>query len=386
MANRYNFVSPGGEAVDALEGLMTQRKAEARQAMLDEIAKQNAESTRALQQRQIDAADLEAAQYGLTMGQDVSQIDPKYLEILKKHNMVGANPVPKPSVSTDTEFSMPGPVDGSFEEGQPTAQAEAAPATPEDTGIYFSGRPEERDRERIKQQIGSVIGQLNDPNLSELEKFIMISAAMEDKNGLPAGAYAASQPRNPFMVFDEESGKFDSVPGPDGKPMLAGPGDSPIIRRGYRPNDPQGSFSYAGTDPKSGLPVIMNNRTGVLSVGNIAVGAKPTAASELRSKIPPTLYNALATARGKAAPSAGIFGVGGGRVDPKGNEQYRQAQLNIVNAAPVTPDVKDTIIDVINDPEAAGTPTTEIIEAHKGVFNEKELDEFSQLLFLVRDY
>src|SRR5688572_8160891 len=42
--NRYNFVSPGGEAVDALTQLLAQRKAEERQAMLDEIMRRNIES------------------------------------------------------------------------------------------------------------------------------------------------------------------------------------------------------------------------------------------------------------------------------------------------------------------------------------------------------
>ena len=92
--------------------------------------------------------------------------------------------------------------------------------------------------------------------------------------------------------------------------------------------------------------------------------------------------NNLTKLRAKAEPISGWFGT----TAPKDQDvaAYRQGQMNIISGYPTTPDVRDTVADVLNSTDDATTPTVDIVERHKDVLPPDELEQFADLLRQVR--
>lgn len=166
-----------------------------------------------------------------------------------------------------------------------------------------------------------------------------------------------------------------------------------------RVNQPRDTGTYIGpaTGPDGqvvpGKHVIMQNGgLRVVDTPGFGLGAKPSnaGAGKKGSNISASEANALAKLRGKATPkpgfmqtvTGGMFGSPSAAQDVDVSAFNQQVQTTISNY-PASPDVKDTVRDVLAK-ENPNTPTADIIKAHAGVFNPQEMEEFSDLLQSVR--
>lgn len=165
-----------------------------------------------------------------------------------------------------------------------------------------------------------------------------------------------------------------------------------------RTASPAPNFTYAGTDPDTGRPFSGNGRTGGFVTtddkGNVVpylgkAGAKPSASAEGR-KITASEANKGAGLRIKATPKPGFLStVSGGMFggdSPAGAGDvaaFNQWQNTTITNYPASPDVKDTVRDVLSK-EDPTTSSDDIIKAHAGVFTGKDAEDFADLIASVR--
>lgn len=135
---------------------------------------------------------------------------------------------------------------------------------------------------------------------------------------------------------------------------------------------------------KTGNRLEHNGLTGEYRVvKGIRIGAKGPG----KTPIPISAAEAskLATLRGKATPKSNSLM--GFSWSSKPNDQdvaaYNQMLETTLSKYPTSPDVRDTVRDVLAH-EKDDTPNDEIIKRHSSVFNPQELEQFSDLLHIVR--
>ena len=327
-----------------LEGFLAQRLAEKRQAMLDEITQ---------------------GQHQLSKDKHALDIQDTMSTIKSREDAAATNKI--------------------WREGQ--AKADVARAAKDEAEIADMAE-REANLEAIKSNPEFL-------KLPKLQQFILLRDASIKGEAMPPGEFwKEPEPLVPLPVYNQGTGKFEFPVGPDNKPVLAKQGERPLVRTRppVGPQAPTPTASHIGNDA-DGNPITFANRFdaegkpvyvdihGKRYTGQVS--PKPTAQPR-GSQISASEYNRLATLRGKAAERSGIFGVGSRAANPEDLDAYRQGQMNVISSYNTSPDVKDTVGDVLRSEEDQNTPTEEIIKRHRGIFNEQELSDFADLLRVVR--
>jgi hypothetical protein len=397
---KYDFKSPGAEAGSAIEDLLTKRREEARQALLDQMAQQNAEANRRATEENIRTSkerslnqEVEAVEAGLEPKDDLSRIEPRLLDVLRQRGRVGQVQVDNPQVETSVSFASPDGMGDFVTQGEMNLPGALGPDNlstfepnkgPKFIEAYLGDR-DQRRRERVRDNIGRVISSMGDVNVSPAERMMALYQAMEtDTGNPPAGIWDLFEPGQEVVAYDEATGKFMD---PSGKVLTKLPKNARVVER---PRPPQGvhqSFSYAGVDPKSGLPIVMGSRPGegglpvMFSGGQPYAGAiapKPTATSgKPQDILPDGAVKELAALRAKAD-----------RSDQDGRN-YLESVANRISIAKVLPDVKTAVRDVMS---TIGTPQEDTRTAQEIAAEMKqdpeatdeEIMQFINLLIMVR--
>ena len=331
---------------DSLQEILTRQKLEARQAMLDELSRkeletkwrqQELENTRnrdrdALSKRQVEASILnqtentqsqrearEALSEGrvlgqLSAGQDITSLSPEVGAVVDKYGKRKTTLSPR--------------INGETEDTQ-------------DVRSTYLGSPKEQfelnQLDRMKQA-------LENPNLDpEVRKAIQFQLSGAT-GSLPAGAFGRAE------TADIQNYEYDVAHGYKGSIQQWRNEDANRKNPVQRP----ATFGYAGTDPKTNLPLTLENTTGNFYLpGRVPysgpVAPKPTTTT---NKYPPVLSdNAsqdLADLRARTGGWVGgqvrrqeaariQNGIGNAKVDP----QVRQVALQIISSS--TYDNKDAM-------------------------------------------
>lgn len=236
-----------------------------------------------------------------------------------------------------------------------------------------AAKQREQQAQDAKDTAAYRTGQLQNDAADRLsrEKIAMLPARENPPNIVAEYEYAA---KNGYK------GSFSQYQTEDANRKRVNPGAGP-------------NYTYSGVDPKTGRPFTINNKTGqsftmddagkpVLYLG--PAGAKPSAAGAGKkgSNISAQEAGALAKLRGAATPKAGMF-YGTNPAPDKDVAAFNQQVQTTISNYPGSPDVKDTVREVLakDDPKIK---TTDIINTHRGVFSDAELEEFSDLLYATR--
>lgn len=387
---KYDFTSPGAAAGSGIMEVMTQRRAEARQRMLDEIAAKDSESERNLRdiqgqtaKTQSEIAQFEEARKNWHAGQ---QVTGPMADIAAKYNALGKDPnQPTPQVSTEESFSVPD--DPSAQVEQPVGPNQPVTLPKADTGSnFYQGSQEDQTRERrranmdrVKQAIAA------HPDMSEMEKMLTVSQALEDPN-LPGEFWKTLEDPQAVNSFDPVSNKVTPLMGKDGKPITTR-GNQTIIDRGRPPVGPQPQF--VGTDSKGKIvwgqqgSAYTWDENGKKVPYNGEIEAKPTNASKSAGEtIPPALLNRATTARAAFEKTRTRL------IRPNGDAGARSAFTEAATSAvgalkDLPPNVYSVFAQIINDPSADTTPTTDIVSGDIGL-NEEERALLQKLLIQIR--
>lgn len=402
---RYDFESSGGNAGAAVLDILTKRRAEDRQKMLDEIMSKNSASQRAGEQERIlasqqerEQSSVDSAAKNFDINADLSSVaesNPDLFRAMQKRGMTGQKaPGTTPSVSTETSFSD---VNGNKLEGD--EPAEGVPATlPSRTSIpqiqsFFRGNAEQQKAERIKTQRSKALADItSNPKMSRLEQVMSLANAGEEQ--LPGTAYSSTQPEKPYYIFDQDTGKLTQADPINGVVPTAGPGDPSVLTHTRPPQPQRQHFQYAGTDA-DGNPMNLNTDTGEYSTGRGnagKIGPKPSnagsgaAGKRGRQSVP---ANILMDMRKALTPTAGR---------PPDPNAVAQATNNLVASYDTVPDVKDTVLAILDgfmDPKTQemrpdNRTRQQLIADHADAFtkadgsvDEAALAQFAELLSLI---
>lgn len=394
--SRYQFASASGAAGEGVLESIRQQREDDRRAALLEIQRQDSEQRRKVEQESIltsqqnrEGSLLEDAQKGWDPGQDISGVDPAILAAAKRRGLVNPNArKPVASVSTseavqDPEFS--GPTQDADPTYTPPTPAPAPLPESATKGEFFIGNPKDRARERRMKNVGGIMGVLQDPNTSQMDKIVALTNAMEEDN-LPSQAYTSMQPEKPYLILDDADGSVKEA-GKDskGRPYTAPPGDNNILRRPRAPQPQRASYTFAGTS-EDGRPVTLVDgmpytvdEAGKRVPFTGKLGAKPANpnAGKGRQGIPPAILNALTTAQ-----------KGAGK--PGGQQAVQQAQEAVLSRYDTHPDVRETVRAVLHATDDTRS-NAEIVQDHADAFtgpdgqvDENQLNQFADLLALVR--
>lgn len=226
--SRFDFQSLGAAYTDAMAQLLAERKAEARQQMLDELARaaderaaKQSESTLRLQDQQINAskaaADREELKFymeGLDPSIDpATQLPPEIVDRLVKTGRVVQDTNPQPSVQTSEAFAAPEGSDYTIDsppaQSGPTSAFASTPATPPKTRYRFIGDKEYRTKQSHKQDVGRVIVSLltsGDPKKVEAGQQLAIISSLRDGE-ITSEDINRNLPGNiPFYTVDPDTG------------------------------------------------------------------------------------------------------------------------------------------------------------------------------------
>lgn len=377
---RYNFVSPGASAGEGVLDMLSRQRQEDRQRALDEITRQNAESQRAATAQSIETSklgmestrqemdiakhnallkDLDVATKDSEPGQDLSNLSPELLSEAKRLQLVNPSArKPTANISTSTDFQIDPNMEGPTQLQDPSwnPPVEAPPAPPPNNGNYFVGHKDDQQRERISANYGALLSDPNFKNKSPIEQMMALQKAGEETR-LPAGAWTAMQPQQRRYTVDYK-GNIVFKNDPEGKPLLAGPGDDPAIKlqQPYREPPAPASYQYVGTDQDTQYPVTFNNRTGKYETdySGLRIGPRPVdhapGSHKGRENISDAMLNALTNAQ-KPGP-------GGRAPNPA---VAAQALDNILVQYNTSPRVKQAVRGVMSH-EAQDTPNMDILQ------------------------
>jgi len=398
---RYNFISPGAAAGDSIVDVLTARRAEERQRLLDEIASKNAEVNRRatesnikLQGERGEREQLDFADDTWQQGDDLSNIDPVILEIARRTGRLGPAPQgPVPSTSAkvsgeaepmDDAGELLGPPQTMALPRDPNVEVVEPPAmpTPPSHQNYYRGSADDQKRTRVNKNTQAFLDQLKaNPDMSEIERILGANTVQENEGVLPAGFWNALQEREQFHSYDPETNKLTPQVDAEGKPVRAPRGRDPIIMRSREPRELRDTGQYLGPvmgpdgQPVPGkIMMIQNGRPAIVDLpgGAASIGAKPTAASQSKKdQVPVPLMNAFTNSLGR--------GPGGVRQPV---EKQLQAAQAIISNYPTHPDVRETISDILRASEP-GVTFEQLRDAYKSDFPADQYTEFLDLLSLV---
>jgi hypothetical protein len=241
---------------------------------------------------------------------------------------------------------------------------------------YFQGTKDQRDRERVKGQIGTVINRImGDTTMDPAQRGEIINsleAAMATEGqSLPAGFWNALQPREPNWTFDQVTGKWSRGEGYGGR----------VGTKTRPPQPPRSSYMNLGVTKEGNVPVIGIN--GVPHTYNDkgqpvpysgAIAARAAQSGSGRDSVPAAIRNALTNAQRRVAGNT--------------PEQRAMAEEQYISAYPATPNVKDVVRDILASNESEATTIDEIIQAvtEQQLISPEELPAFQDLLAVLKGY
>lgn len=371
----------GWGIANTLEQLMAQKKAEARQKMLDELnaedtrsqiayrasqAKTAEESAKALAEQREEAAWVNRVK-PLSMGQDVTDMDPDLLKEGASRGYFTQTPRGQltPSVTTsESEVSLPGgdspDLKGLIANAPPP---EAKPNSPSGH-YYYAGSPAERSTEDRRNAFGAILSSPEFYKRSPLEQAIMTRQAdPEDQTSL-TGLFTEEAKRQnpPVEAVLTPNNKF-SIDGKETDTLPPGA----HVTRGFQPRPaPQGNFSYAGPDPKTSQPVILDTHTGITKInpGSTPIGPKP-------------IYNPAADDK-IDAPTLSAYR------SSIGVRQVKVAQQAIIERYRTSNEVKKIVTAILNLPQARSLPVEELINQGALSGSPKAIEDTTRLLEVIR--
>lgn len=383
--SKYQFTSPGAAAGEGILQVLAQRRLEARQRMIDEVARQDSESERAARAQNIinsqtanEGQLLDQAKPGWSMGMDLSGIDPKLLEIARKRGLVsaGARPLTPQVTTEEAGFGLPTAPDSTVDpsEAGPITSGEAP--KPESQN-YYVGSPEDRARTRRMEQVGKVMAAINGhPGMSETEKMLSIAQAMEDPN-LPGEFYRTLETPQNVSIFDQENGGISPALDKDNHPITTRGNNQFLIKT--RPPRLPNSYQNAGIDPATKKPVTLDMATGQYFTTDAngarspyggAIDAKPTSAGSKGNFLSPTESAVVTksrkdyeTAKTKYFNTSGIAAA---------KAVYTQAAITALDKLGLPSNVRSAIIETMNDPNAEDVTSVEIANGHTDLTEQEQ--------------
>lgn len=380
--SRYNFTSPGAAAGEGIVNILAQRRAEARQKMIDEIDRQNSESARRLQQEQLTASQqrreleqLGAQTESMPYDAEVTPATPGF-DLMRKYNRL--QPKPTASVSTSESFTPAEGQEGMEFEQQPGAglPQEPMPVGPDTPVRYgYAGTREDQERNRANREISALLER--HPDMSdEAKQAVEFAMASGDLSSLGAGFWQTFKQGKGRIIYDSDSGTWQELPD--------GITDVTVIPR--TPQGPRDTMQdlgpardEAGNEIKGKRVVIQNGQLTVVDlpkgIGDIAPKPSPTSA-----KTEPLISDADWRLIADLAS----------RTDAQSQREAANLTRNKVASAPVSdPNIREAVLVVMDgfnpltqkpltDADTAETLTDEM-EAVEGVTQE-ELDQYFELL------
>lgn len=387
-ASDFYTMTPGSAVASTLQDILTRRKTEQRQAMLDKMAAEEqssvisareesqrmARENLALQQQQearqklLNEAQMrEMEQQGLEreMGhlapgtKDVDIQDPELQKYIEKTGGFRQTPVSPdmPAVTGDI-------VEGATMERQ------------------YAGTPKEQAEADQRKQAADIIGQIQneqDPQKRQALSFQLVQLGVDPRQipemlarqQLVTATGKVIPIQNAPMVPASEANKFLGYP-----PNYGGSSAS-TARSNYQITMPNGqqevrsmTLAQVAEEEKKGNKVL---ETGVQSL--VAPGVASTDRKALMDA--KTMLDA-------ARSSSTWFGMGG--PDPKklavAESQYRSALSNVFGADPATPKIKDIALKIAMHPQLSQMSTQELVQSVKQLegVTDKDIHDLDRLL------
>lgn len=317
---------------DTLEGILSQKRAEARQSMLDDLNRQNVlstiqnrdENTRSLaEQRAAKAADLQsiANQKRLSsiLPGDISG-NQGYIDFLKGNypsslSQTGGATLPSKSI-VGTSGDIGDPNMGELTPGA-SAPPTSVPSKPDasvPTTSTFLGTPAYQEKKQVRDRLSDLMDSPDFDQMDSLHKVLAVSQA--DPSSDPAHTMEqllVSRASNPPQVKDEY------VLGPDGK--LTKAPENAHITRGFQPPRPP------NTPVKNTYDSVMHPKP---------VAGKGVAGASLNILGNSDLFKKFQTA-----------------FRTKNDQQARETRVAYINSI-AEPNVKKDVQDILGDPQLYG--------------------------------
>lgn len=256
------FTSPGAAVANTLADILTQKRLESRQAMIDRLNEENIRSQMADRETnrkiQEENAKTNAARYaaeseqwkanaaernermfgeklknlGLQQGDDLSQLattNPDLYNELKQRMYVTET---TPSVQTNTELP-PGPWAGQYGTGAPPSlDPDQSFSMPESSGPMsklFRGTRDEREETDQRSRLTALANSPEFQKANPTNRYLM-ARAIDPK--IPANASWLANPEDveaQLQTFDEVIGKYKGATDEAGKPIMGKKGERPVI-------------------------------------------------------------------------------------------------------------------------------------------------------------
>lgn len=383
-------LSSGFAVSSTLQNILNRKKADQRQAMIDELSRKKIESGISVDEE--NARGLAANREMLntvregqmindfgkqhTMGDDLSTVDPMFLRVLQKHGMISESPLKLQPQVTTSEAPQTG---GAPTPEQLDAMAANAPHPEAKKGTYFSGMPEQVEEERRRSDLGGLIsrGIFSDTSdMSPSERMVALAQAMGDKN-VPSSVYSSMEPQGNLYVTDEASGKTSAQLGPDGKPIHTGRQGNVFQVRNRPPQggQPQ-AFSHTGPNGETIWSWIRPGE----NIPTDSHRGNPAAPVRQGDLLPPAIANQLAKFKTAARPSMFTTKAQSDRFKTYGDTALTMASRRVSDPSVIT-----AIQQIRNNPNEK-RPNDQIIKDIAADPNVKpdELADFTELLYLVR--
>lgn len=365
-----NYVSTGGAVADELQRILTSRKAEARQAMLDEIFKQksaadiaatteNTASQKLYREAQAEYMRSQAQEKlgnSLNAHQDldpstVARLDPSQVDPAvdpERSAIVGPQGfevIPQTSETyqgAEGQFNDPGAAQNtSGVESLFTKTAKTHPA-------QFHGSPEQLELERQHQSMGKTLSMPREQleGMDDLQR-LMLFRSFDPKGTVPAEVFKSEKPE---FMFDQVTGKYTKAVDENGNPVP--PGSHTTIRtRPPQPTaanapspiyfiDPRNQTAEPAKD-ENGKPIILPPHTKTAVVPQVPVQS-------------PQLRQALGQLATLKRPT-------GANARPADPQVVAQAEKNVVLAFGMDPDLQQVVFQILSIPGERQKPIEQII-------------------------
>lgn len=397
----YSFTSPGAAAGQAMQDVLTQRREEARQRLLDEIAAKDAESTRAARAAQVKATEesvlasqaqrekerLAIATEGLKPGADAP---PGFEEAFQKAGLMVA-----PSIEETPAEPLPfqTPLVGEEVQGIEGLLDIGQPVKPEAKRGGYRGTEEQQDKARRVEQAKKVFGVFQDTAASKPEKTAALIQAILESGDIPAGGFApilaSPEPPKGRFAFDPVNKKSIPMLDPSGRQITT---EEDVMELSYPPRGPAESpLIFLFEDPDTKRPVYRMGNKPVISddSGNFVeyrgkAGVKPTAASVRAFRVPASLAIDYADALRTLEQGKGMLWNRAGKKEDVAAANALKQQ--IINYAKL-PTVKEAIRKTLDIPELAKEDVYIMANdfMEDGIFTtQQEKDEFVDVMSGVR--
>lgn len=367
MPNYDPYMTPGSAVADSLQEILSQKRMDARQAMLDQLTSNRADLDRQntlslIKEREDNTASNKMAREALAKDRE-AQENNRFLEQFgPEQPIVGSDleriqkiapSMVEPGQAAAPQFDYEGEADTS---AQPTR---------------FYGRPEDRrkydETQRKQKALDDLMTKIDanghmrqDPN-SPLTMWLAAAEA-----GLPTPPEHILNPpkKVPGMYFDEATSKTHPFLDEKNQPILVNEGTAPhmVPRPTREPRDPVDHGTYLdrpvmGPDgqPDPHKIITMVNGHPVVQVipDGFSLGAKPGSRKPIG--LPAGAVSAIAKLRAAARPSDPTLGMGGGYVKPEALTALKSSLSSLLYNLPLSPQIKQMAQDILI--YTAGTKT-----------------------------